>query len=400
MRWPHFEYVCKGLFLGLLVFVAFHEPSWTAFGQVAGCLIAGFLGAVGIAYFQKVREGYRPGTQRFSFLLFILLESGQLIYAGVLLGIVAGAALRIFAGATGMMLPSTVAGGVALGLIFPLLRQVGNRPARLGLSLVMAAVLALGAMLLLGMIAELGQPSEAVNLIDHAIFGTQLLLGVPLFYLLLFVGYEEETEVEAGALCAVLALGSVMVAPRGTGQAAWLLVPFLIYIWYSTRVLPRLRIFKHTIRGINYTQANRHRQAILSFRRALQLDPQNAMAREGLWAVHRALDMNQLAEDKQTLELVDFDLCLERAGSLLMGPPSPEKLQEARRLLDLVLTQKIESRAPVYYWRAVAHTHERRYDEAAADLQHVLDPAGYSADDGPRSSVLLPAWQLALRSRP
>ena len=104
------------------------------------------------------------------------------------------------------------------------------------------------------------------------------------------------------------------------------------------RVLPGLRVFKHTFRGLSYGRVGLHRQSLLAFRRALQLDPQNPAARNGYWNVHRALDLDKLAGDPQTLALVDFDLCLDRAGSLLLQPnPAPEKLDEAHRLLDLVL---------------------------------------------------------------
>ena len=51
---------------------------------------------------------------------------------------------------------------------------------------------------------------------------------------------------------------------------------------------------------------------------------------------------------------------------------------------------------PVDYWRAVAHTHTRQYDEAAAELTRLLDPAHFGRDNPQRQAVLLPAWQLAL----
>ena len=48
------------------------------------------------------------------------------------------------------------------------------------------------------------------------------------------------------------------------------------------------------------------------------------------------------------------------------------------------------------YWRAVAHTHARRYDEAAEELGRLLDPLQYGRDNPLRQSVIFPAWQLAL----
>ena len=225
---------------------------------------------------------------------------------------------------------------------------------------------------------------------------------MPLFYLLTFAGREEETEVEIGVICAALGIGAaILTRPVSPVQSPWLLWALLLYVLYTTRILPKLRVFKHALRGYSYAQIGRHRQAILSFRRALQFDPQNALAREGLWGVHRAIDLSQLANDPAMMGVVDLDMCLERASSLLLNPgPAPEKIEEAQRLLSLVLSQRPSVRATVYYWRAVAHTHARQYDEAASDLQQVLDPTTYTPDDPERQAILLQAWQLALKAKP
>jgi tetratricopeptide (TPR) repeat protein len=134
-----------------------------------------------------------------------------------------------------------------------------------------------------------------------------------------------------------------------------------------------------------------------AFRRALQLDPNNRLARDGFWDVHRSLDLEQIAHDPQTLALVDLDLCLQRAGSLLLQPgPSAAQLDESQRLLDLVLRLQPALRPAVDYWRAVAYTHARQYDRAAEELEHDLDPSHYGPGNPQRHSVLLSAWQLAL----
>src|SRR5207253_1344241 len=113
-------------------------------------------------------------------------------------------------------------------------------------------------------------------------------------------------------------------------------------------------------------------------------------AREHLWALHRQMDLRQLAQDPQTLALVDLDMCLERATSLLLSPSPPaEKLKEAHHLLDLVVAQRPAARAAVCYWRAVARTHARQYEQAAAELAQVLDPAASEADDGYRNGILM-----------
>src|SRR5262249_19328282 len=61
-----------------------------------------------------------------------------------------------------------------------------------------------------------------------------------------------------------------------------------------------------------------------------------------------------------------------------------------------VLSQKPAMRPRVQYWRVVALLHAREYDRAAAELEHVLDPAHPGLDAGQRNAILLQAWQLAL----
>jgi tetratricopeptide (TPR) repeat protein len=113
------------------------------------------------------------------------------------------------------------------------------------------------------------------------------------------------------------------------------------------------------------------------------------------------MDLSQLAGDPQTLALIDFDLCVTRAASLLLeSKPPPEKLQEAQRLLDLVESQRPAMAPVVRYWRAVAHTHAKQLDAAVVELNHLLDPANYSPADEPRRSILMQAWQLVLLLHP
>jgi tetratricopeptide (TPR) repeat protein len=398
MRGLHAEYLFKGIYLGLLLFVALHEPDWAALGWAALATLGGLMLFLGLAAYLKVREGYHVRGRPVAFTLFVLLESPELTYAGVIGGGTL-AALLVRQGATdSRFLLAFIGGGAALGLLFGLLRHVTHRWTRLGLSLLLAAVLVAGVLFWLGHFGTFGLEFTPLTPLNRTVFGAQLLLGIPLFYLLAFTGREEESEVEIGAMCAALGLGLTMLTPHGGPQSLSFLLPIMLYFWYTTRVLPRLRVFKHAVRGYNYSQVGQHRQAILSFRRALQFDPRNILAREGLWAVHRQMDLSQLADDPRTLAVVDLEMCLERAGTLLLEPkPSEEKLNEANRLLDLLLTQRPDLRAPVHYWRAVAFTHARRYDEAAEELRQVLDPTGYSANDPRRRAILLVAWQLALR---
>jgi tetratricopeptide (TPR) repeat protein len=421
MRWLKSEYLLKGLFLGALLFAALQEatppspeappPGWTALAEVTLLMLGGLVVALVIAAVRKLREGYKLNGRVPAFVVFLLLESPGLVYAGILLGLIAGGyTLGVGRRAEDTRLWITTAlGGVALGLVFSSLRDVRNRLARLGLCLLLAVVLGGGALLWLGQLDHLVAREQIPSWLKSPfpegvtpnldVFAVQILLGIPFFYLLTFSGHEEESEVEIGAVCAVLglALGMLLRDANPAFRSTPLLVPLGLYIFYTMRVLPGLRVFKYTFRGMGYGRAGLHRQSLLAYRRALQLDPQNQAARSGYWNVHCALDLEGLAGDPQTLALVDFDLCLDRAGSLLLQPhPSPEKLAEAHRLLDLVLSQRPALKAPVAYWRAVAYTHAHDLDRAAAELEQVFDPSHTGGHDPQRRAVLFPAWQLAL----
>jgi tetratricopeptide (TPR) repeat protein len=403
MAWLRTEYILKGIFLGLLVFVAVHEPDAANLRTSALVSAGALLLSLGIAAYQKSREGYSPRGRPFAFLLFLVLESPELVYAGVLAGMAIAAFLLCKTETDNWLLAGFAISGALAGVIFGLLRTLGRRYLRIGASLLLAVIVVAGAFLWFGGLGDFSEQYGISNpLKSPTVFGAQLLLGIPLFYLLAFSGKEEESEVEIGALCAALALGVAMVAgDNRTVQSAGFMAALVIYLFYSARVLPRLRVFKHALRGMSYSQLGRYKPAILSFRRALAHEPGNVMAREGLWAVHRALDPNVLANDQEVLKVLDFNMCLERVGSLLLQPgPSEDKLQEAHQLLDLVHRHKPELRPAIHYWRAVAHTHQRVYDQAADELREVLNPAGYVRDDPCRRSILLPAWQLALQLHP
>jgi len=415
MRWLKSEYLLKGLFLGGLLFAALQEaappaadtpgPGWEAVGQVTLLMLGGLILGLGVAAVRKVRLGYKVNGRIAAFVIFLLLESPTLVYAGIIIGLIAGCTtLRHSAEDTSLWL-TTALGGVALGVVFGILRDVRNRLTRLGLSLLLAVALGAGALVWLGPLQEplqqLGIPLTFKHpLADLELFAVQILLGIPFFYLLTFAGHEEESEVEIGAICAALGLALGMLlrdAPHPSMRTLPLFIPLALYGFYTMRVLPGLRVFKHTFRGLGYGRAGLHRHSLLAFRRALQLDPNNPTARNGYWNVHCALDLDKLAGDPHTLALVDFDLCLDRAGSLLLQPqPTAEKMAEAHRLLDLVLSQRPALHAPVAYWRAVAATHARDLDRAAAELEQVLDPTHGGAHDPQRRAILFSAWQLAL----
>jgi tetratricopeptide (TPR) repeat protein len=396
MRRLQTEYLLKGLYLGLIALAglraaAADAASWQTPVVVTLYSLGGLTLALGVAAWGKLRQGYQVKGRFLAFVLFLLLESPTLVYAGILLGTAAGAAALHLIGDDANLFAATVGGGVALGALFGVVRRLADRRVRLALSLVMGAALVGGAILYLGHLEEEGRQP------DLTVLGLQLLLSVPIFYLLTFSGQEEESEVEIGALCAALALGAAMLTAHSIQFRPFALsVPALLYLFYTLRVMPRLRVFKHALRGFSHLRIGRFPEALRAFRRALQLDPQSELAREGFWRVHRAIDLEHLADDPQTLALVDFELCLDRAGSLLLEPPTPDKLKEANRLLEMVAAQRPSLEPIADYWRAVAQMHAHQPEQAAAALVRVLDPAVSDKTQSARQSVLLRAWQLAL----
>jgi tetratricopeptide (TPR) repeat protein len=404
MRWLQTEYLLKGVYLGLILYAALQQAAmpqfgWQALAYVNLLALGGLVLALMVAGLAKVREGYRVRGRLLIFTLFLLLESPTLVYAGILGGTFAGIAwVRQQVGEQPQLqelfLP-VLGGGALAGLAFGSLRQVRHRLTRISLILALAAGLASGLLYWLG---QFGNLTPKHQLGDPTVFAVQILLSIPFLYLLTFAGHEEETEIEIGLMCANLGLGlGILTYDHMQYRSIAFLLPLLLYFGYTMKVLPGLRVLKHAFRGLSYARVGRYRRALQAFRRALQLDPNNRLAREGFWDVHRLLDLDQLANDPPTLALVDLDLCLQRAGSLLLQPgPSAAQLDEVHRLLDLVLRLQPSMKPPVDYWRAVAYTHARRYDEAAKELEHVLDPSHYGPGNPQRQSVLLAAWQLAL----
>jgi tetratricopeptide (TPR) repeat protein len=412
MRWLQTEYLLKGIYLGLVLFAAFQlaaippsGPWLEALARINLLALGGLALAILVAGILKVREGFRVQGRLLPFLFFLLLESSTLTYVGILGGTLAGIWLVREAhpdtqeALKPLFLP-TLAGAAIAGLAFGVLRQVRDRLTRIGLILALAASLTAVGLAWLGIldVGALFKVSKTYQLENPTAFGLQLLLGIPFFYLLTFAGHEEESEVEIGAVCATLGLGlGILLRDWTQASSLAVMLPLVLYFGYTMRVLPGLRVFKHAVRGLSFSRVGKHRRALMSFRRALQLDPNNHLARDGFWEVHRNLDLQTLVNDPQTLALVDLDLCLDRAGSLLIaGKPAPAQMDEANRLLDLIMRIAPDRKPAVDYWHAVALTHERRIDQAAIELERVIDPANHDTDQSNRQAVLLSAWQLAL----
>jgi tetratricopeptide (TPR) repeat protein len=411
MRLLQTEYLLKGVYLGLILFAALHLAGVPAGAETTGALLrvnvatlAGLVAALAVASLLRIRESLRLGAKPLTFVFFLLLENPTLAYLGILGGTLGGIyLLRELLGelAHQSQFGPIVGVSAAVGLAFGMLRQVRHRLARMGLIAVLAGGLVTAGLSWLGVAQFAFLPIEPLLIDNSRAFAWQLLLAIPFFYLLTFAGHEEESEVEIGIVCAMLGLGlGILVVDNKQLNSLAFFLPVIIYFGYTIKVLPGLRVLKHAFRGFSYLRVGRHRRSLLAFRRALQLDPNNRLAREGFWEVHRSLDLEQLANDPQTLALVDLDLCASRAGALLLSKPTAAQREEAGRLLDLVVRLSPERQPAVTYWRAVMQTHEGNIPEAATQLTRVLDPDVFGANNPHRQAVLLSAWQLALTLHP
>ncbi len=389
-RWLHLDYVGKGVCLGLLALMAVSAADARSAGVFFLATVLGLLVLLGLTALRKVKEGYRLQGRLPAFLLFLFLEHPVRVYAGVLGGMALGVLVLVLLGWLDWWRPAlALAGGVAAGVVFWLLRHVRHRYLRSG------AVLILGAGVLAGIVFWL-TGSGTIEESRRALFGVHVLLAIPLLYLLTLSGRAEETELEIGAMCVALGVGLWFLLPD-TARLLAVLAPFVLYLAYTNLILRRLRVFKHVLRGLSYNELGRHREALLAYRRALALAPGNRAAQEGLWRVHKRMDFSKVVHEPETMALIDLDLCLKRATDLLLrSGVNAERLEEAHKLLTLVLDQRPAMQPAVYYWRAVAHVHARDFDQAAVGLRTVLDAANYAPDDPYRDSVLLAAWQLAL----
>jgi tetratricopeptide (TPR) repeat protein len=389
MRRPLIEYFLKGVFLGLLVCAGLAATAPADAGSVGAWLAGGFVAGLVAATARKVGQGVRPAGRLLSFLVFVLLESPGLIYAGVVLGLAAGVILAVPSESRNLV--PFVAGGAVVGVGMALLRGVRAINVRLGVSLA-ALVVIVGAV-----VGVLTFDPTLLAEDRQRTLGWFLLLGLPFFYLLTFVGEAEETEADVAAWAILLSLGCWLLRPTVTSP----LIGVLAFLVYVRLFLPRLRIFKHTLRGLNYARLGRYRPALTALRRAAQLDPTNRSAREALWEVHRDLDAAKLAAEPDLVSLIDPYLCLDRVAALLLSDrPTETQRAEATHLLDLVADQAHPLLPQVTYWRAVADTHAGRLEVATEGLARLLDPNAWPAGDLSRASVLLAAWQLALTLHP
>src|SRR5262245_4516080 len=359
MRWAKSEYILKGVFLGLLLFVSLQKDmDWGETGRVALWLIGGFVLALVIAAIRQLRVIKGAGRNPIGFLLFLLLENPFLIYAGIIFGL-AGAAIDLIQ-AKRSLLPEgqepplelsilwyCVLGGALFGYGLGELRQIGNALYRLGITAILCAAVGVVLYYWLEDLGLLGDQHQRMLL------GVHLLLGIPFFYLLVFCGMAEESEGEVAALCVTFGLGMFLIKCPERMPALGTLLPVGVYCIYTIRVLRPLRVFKHGLRGYGHMEVGRVKAALESFNRALQLAPNNQFARHGLVRLHRGLSIDRL--DADTRSLLNPNLVVSEAANMLVaGTPTPAKLKEATDLLTFVEGQWPQLKPTADYYRSVA----------------------------------------------
>lgn len=428
--WHRNEYMLKGLFLGLWVFFALQVPAnsadaWKDILWVLGWVGTGLLIGTTVGTAKLMSRGMKPWNNWRAFPLLVLLESPLFIYAGVMLGlgfgVLSGSPLvqpwsEPVAAAFGLTwddikhtppvgdwLLYCVLGGALLGLGLYQMRKMENGQHRflVGLGVAVAMVYLASEYLLAIKVPDPNDPEKMVSFFASADtrfnLGIYILLGLPFFYLLTFSGEAEESEVEIMTLCAALGVALYLIGfGTGLGGAAPFMIPVTLYFVYATRVLPGLRVFKHVLRGFSYMNVGKLALAIRFFRRALELNPQNQLANEGMLTLHNNLTLSKLNNDPELLESLDFGLCLDRAAALLMTPPTPQASEEAEKFLALVEQKKPVYSAKIDYLRAISFIHAKQYDPAAETLSRLLSPETPAYHAGLRKGILFDALYLAL----
>ena len=401
MRAHVLEYFLKGIFLGLAIYGSLQAgrletPTYLTFLLLNGVAWAGLFVAF-IAGVISQRAQLKVGLKNpAAFILFLILENSSKIFDGILLGTALGVFVAV--PSDSKLLISCVGLGGALGLSFFSIRKVKVPNIRLGIIFAVAAGLCAAIAYFLGVTPW----NENPLILPHPqLFSLQLIAFLPLFYILTFCGIAEESEVEIGAFSSLLGIAlGILTMEHVPLRTLGFLAPIVLFFVYTMRILPALRILKHVFRGMSFAKLGQQKNALMAFKRALQLDPQNNLARNNYWKLHADLDPIKLETDPETMALVDCDLCLDRVESLLVsGKPSDDKVAEALRLLSLVEKLKPSLNDGTRYWRAVLALHDKNFVGAAAILLKNLNNYHIS-EEQLAGKYLYASWSLALAGHP
>jgi tetratricopeptide (TPR) repeat protein len=386
------EYLLKGVFLGLLFYVSLLDRNWDHTSELGLGVAIGLGAAIVLAFVVQIRDAVHLFRKPHTTLLFLLLENPLLIYAGLIFGLAGAWTYCWNTALDDKTFYFCILGGLALGYGINELRSVADWRYRVAFIILVGVGLCYG---IDGMFLKLPSvPTPA----DREAIGAHLIFGLPLLYLLIFTAKAEESEADIGILCAFLGLALYLMNPSEEMRWVAIAIPLGIFLAYTTLVLPYLRPFKHTLRGYCYMDVQKIRPALISFRKALALNRRYRLAHAGMEAVHLKIDIDKL--DPQTLALLDRELCLNRARTLLNQKPNEDDRIKAERFLNLVEKQWPKWVSHAIYFRAVMAIHQGNLDKAAELLTDLLAPEGWFADDPQRKEILFDAWQLVLLVHP
>lgn len=320
LSWQQTEFLLKGVYLGLLVMIAWLEPRLVDLAFIGLATLGGLVLFLGVAAVRKYREGFRPRGNWLGYLIFMLLENPGTVYAGLIVGLAVGTVFTFnHRGDDPITLESLwpVLGGGALGAVFYNIRYVKQPAYRIWISLAMAALLVGGTVALFHYHEDFFKREPAEDFVkkfmakandgkltkddlsdetlqatfdkvdtfakresaDHKdgvvtrgeleafdklrgkdrrfLSGVLLLLGIPGFFLLTFAGLVEESEIEIGAMCAALGIGMwALLAGVSMTMSSALVV-----------ILPAGIFFIYTTRILPYLRVLKHALRGMSYRR-------------------------------------------------------------------------------------------------------------------------------------
>src|SRR5215475_3316904 len=189
LSWQQTEFLLKGVYLGLLVMIAWFVPQPYELAFIALGTVGGLVLFLGVAAVHKYREGFRPQGNWLGYIVFMLLENPGMVYAGLIVGLAASTVFtfnrrELPEGVEAIPLQSLwpVLGGGVLGAIFYNLRYVKQPQQRFWLSLGMVAILVGGAAAFYYYNRDAIRPDQLNSL------ALLLALGIPGFFLLTFSG--------------------------------------------------------------------------------------------------------------------------------------------------------------------------------------------------------------------
>jgi hypothetical protein len=145
VRYYWWEYAAKGGLVGLLAAIALAPANPIVAVTLYGSIVAGFVVAMTIAGWHALRRSNQRIRGRFwPFLCYLILERPGAVYAGVLVGLLAGLTVCLFLGWLHNWHWLALAGvlGAATGVLFSLFLGLHNRWLRTSTVLISAAVAA------------------------------------------------------------------------------------------------------------------------------------------------------------------------------------------------------------------------------------------------------------------